>query len=337
MDAEVFFKQSGNEIAGSGYKTCFELLEGEEEVSFRKRFKGELDSINGGIDYLLERLEISRHFLTVSEYVKDLVVKVDMEGNLLYVSPSHKSVLGYDIDDVYRRKNIFFIHPDDIILVEEANRALAEKGEGRRLEIRFRHADGHYIWVETLPTLIFNERQEPVALVVCSRDITDRKQMEEQLRYYSLYDVLTGIYNRNYFEHEMLRLQNSRSKPVGVILCDIDGLKIINDCLGHDMGDRMLRTAADLLKSCFRQEDIIARIGGDEFAVLLPNCSTEILQQAVRRIREAVDGHNRRRDALYLSMSVGSAMGEETTDVKDTFKLADNDMYREKLHSNIRA
>lgn len=92
---------------------------------------------------------------------------------------------------------------------------MAEKGEGRRLEIRFRHADGHYIWVETLPTLIFNERQEPVALVVCSRDITDRKQMEEQLRYYSLYDVLTGIYNRNYFEHEMLRLQNSRSKPVG--------------------------------------------------------------------------------------------------------------------------
>ena len=302
----------------------------------QKRFKGELDRINGGIDYLLERLEISRHFLIVSEYVKDLVVKVDMEGNLLYVSPSHKSVLGYAIDDVYRRKNIFFIHPDDIILVEEANRALVEKGEGRRLEIRFRHADGHYIWVETLPTLIFNERQEPVALVVCSRDITDRKQMEEQLRYYSLYDVLTGIYNRNYFEHEMLRLQNSRSKPVGVILCDIDGLKIINDSLGHDMGDRMLRTAADLLKSCFRQEDIIARIGGDEFAVLLPNCSTEILQQAVRRIREAVDGHNRRRDALYLSMSVGSAMGDETTDVKDTFKLADNDMYREKLHRSIR-
>ena len=96
------------------------------------------------------------------------------------------------------------------------------------------------------------------------------------------------------------------------------------------------RTAADLLKSCFRQEDIIARIGGDEFAVLLPNCSTEILQQAVRRIREAVDGHNRRRDALYLSMSVGSAMGDETTDVKDTFKLADNDMYREKLHRSIR-
>ena len=105
------------------------------------------------------------------------------------------------------------------------------------------------------------------SIVALISDISEQKKREKQLEYLSLHDALTGIYNRAYFEREMKRLEKGRHKNIGMIICDLDGLKLYNDSMGHSVGDILLKAAAQAIKSCFRESDVVARIGGDEFAV----------------------------------------------------------------------
>ncbi len=131
----------------------------------------------------------------------------------------------------------------------------------------------------------------------------------------------------------MHRIERSRYKSVGLILCDVDGLKLVNDTLGHASGDRLLRAVAEVLKGCFRGNDVLSRIGGDEFAVLLPNVTESIVEKARRKIVSAIDLYNESHSDLPLSLSVGFAVSSTPPfDMRDLFRKADNEMYREKLH-----
>ncbi|HEY3426706.1 MAG TPA: diguanylate cyclase, partial [Negativicutes bacterium] len=125
-------------------------------------------------------------------------------------------------------------------------------------------------------------------VLVILRDITKRKQLETKLTYLSLHDQITGLYNRTHFEHSLRQMQASSYFPFSIVVCDVDGLKLVNDTLGHDAGDTLLKTAADILKQCFRTKDLVARIGGDEFAILLPNSLKAPVETACRRIRDAI-------------------------------------------------
>ncbi|WP_051273114.1 PAS domain S-box protein [Desulfotruncus alcoholivorax] len=160
----------------------------------------------------------------------------------------------------------------------------------------------------------------------------ERNKAEARMNYLSRHDQLTGLYNRSVFEHHMVQFEHEQYQPVGIIVCDVDGLKLVNDTMGHDKGDALLVAAAGVIKKSFRENDVIARIGGDEFAVLLPNTNEKQVEKACQRIRDAFARYNAENPELTLSISVGFAVGKGSTTLTDLFKKADNNMYREKLH-----
>lgn len=158
----------------------------------------------------------------------------------------------------------------------------------------------------------------------------------QRLQFLSFHDALTGLYNRAFFEEELSRIDTSRMASVGVIICDVDGLKLINDTLGHEAGDRLIIAAADILKKCFRKGDLVARIGGDEFAIVLPNVSRQVIEAACDKIYQAVaiTGNSPVTMGLPFSLSVGCSAGTSADtigSVKELLQQADASMYQEKL------
>jgi diguanylate cyclase (GGDEF)-like protein/PAS domain S-box-containing protein len=173
-------------------------------------------------------------------------------------------------------------------------------------------------------------------LAIC-RNISERTLMETQLKHLSLHDALTGLYNRAFFEEEMRRLEKQRDGAAGLLICDVDGLKIVNDALGHAAGDTILRDVAQIVRRSFRPGDVIARIGGDEFVVLLNTNSIKIFEQATRRIKQQIAAYNAK-NPMPLSLSSGFAVSRRTPpDMTALFKEADNNMYRQKLHQKLSA
>jgi len=168
-------------------------------------------------------------------------------------------------------------------------------------------------------------------------DITARKEAEERFRYLSVRDALTGLYNRNYFEEVMQRLDAEGRRPVSVITFDVDGLKLVNDCLGHAEGDRLLRQVAAVARKCFREEDFVARIGGDEFAVILPGAAYTNAARACARLVETVEARGKHGPELPVTVSAGVATAQTIREsVYEAFKQADDGMYREKLRNTNR-
>jgi diguanylate cyclase (GGDEF)-like protein len=163
-------------------------------------------------------------------------------------------------------------------------------------------------------------------------EIAERKKAEEQLKFLSLHDFMTGLYNRAYFAEEIKRLEVGRHYPVSLIMCDLDGLKLVNDALGHEAGDRLIQEAANVLRSAVREGDVVARVGGDEFAILIAHTAPRDIFQVVNRIKALIEQHNNINRELPLCISVGYATspGKEKR-IDELYCEADNNMYRNKL------
>lgn len=168
-----------------------------------------------------------------------------------------------------------------------------------------------------------------------ARDITDRKEMESKLQYYALHDKVTGLYNRSYFEEKIQQLTDKKQVPIGIIMCDIDGLKLVNDTFGHQAGDELLISAVEIINDCISGFDEVARVGGDEFAILLPNKGEAEVEDVCQRIRQSVSQFRKDHIKIPLSISLGAGLrSRPEQSMHDVFKIADDNMYREKLHSS---
>lgn len=170
---------------------------------------------------------------------------------------------------------------------------------------------------------------------VSMRDITARKQMEAGLEYLRQRDPLTGVYNRAYFEAALVRARSCKSGPMGIFVCDVDGLKLINDTLGHPNGDELLKRVASVLTDEIKAPDYVARVGGDEFAVVLYNATMTQMEALDHRYRVLVERYNAEHPQLPLRLSLGWSWrdGEDQESTMEAlFKIADNFMYRQKMH-----
>ncbi|MCF8030960.1 MAG: diguanylate cyclase, partial [Desulfohalobiaceae bacterium] len=224
------------------------------------------------------------------------------------------------------------INTRDIFSVQVQIREAINQNRAFRLEYRVTTQSGQQKWVwEQGRVVEANERGKEV-LEGFITDITEHKSFQERLNYLSFHDSLTGLYNRNFFEEEMNRLGDGRHTPVGILICDLDGLKFVNDTLGHQSGDEMLMNIAGLLRDNFRSSDILARIGGDEYAILLTETTQQEVEHMTRRLKRSIEEYNKQKPRIPLSLSMGHAVTETgPADMQALFREADNRMYREKI------
>jgi diguanylate cyclase (GGDEF)-like protein len=193
-------------------------------------------------------------------------------------------------------------------------------------------------WIEIVARPEIDEEQNRVVNIIGAvKDITERKEAETKLQTLSMHDQLTGLYNRGYFEESMQQLERGRQFPNSILMADVDDLKVTNDRDGHAAGDELLKRTAQVLTKAFRAEDVIARIGGDEFVVLLPGLSAVEAETALQRFIHFLDEDNSRHTDSPLKISYGICTAEKSGSLVETLKEADANMYLEKQSRNLKS
>ncbi len=189
-------------------------------------------------------------------------------------------------------------------------------------------------WLSVTVSLIGQVSTGNVRFTYVAEDISERKAVEEKLMFDSYHDHLTGLYNRRFFDEELNRLDVKRSLPISIIMADINGLKFTNDSFGHAHGDVVIKSAANILKQNFRAEDVLARIGGDEFMVVVINTDNNKAQEIIDRIKERISLNKDLMPFAY-SISFGCATKiDEDEKIHRTVVDAEDKMYRNKLYDN---
>jgi diguanylate cyclase (GGDEF)-like protein len=206
-----------------------------------------------------------------------------------------------------------------------------------QMEKRYFHKDGHVVWGLLNGSLVHDEEGEPHYYIAQIQDVTERKQAEERLQYQSTHDLLTDLPNRQLFldrlEQALGRTRRRPEHKVAVLFMDLDNFKVVNDSLGHEVGDRILVTVAERLKRCVRPEDTLARFGGDEFTICIedvdsPAGATTVAERIAQGLKEPVvlDGRE-----LFVGTSIGIAMGTAPQESpEDLLRDADTAMYQAK-------
>ncbi len=257
----------------------------------------------------------------------DSFIIFDSQGNIVDVNGQAQKTFGYSWEEFTKLawKDIF--QPDSYHLFEQFRFDVVSRGFSSS-ELANVRKDGSSFIVD-IKGSIYEDRDQP-HIVTIIREITEQKKIERRIRYVITHDTLTGLYNRSLFEEEVIKLERSRTFPVSIVIVDVDGLKIANDTQGHATGDDLLRRTAKVLKVSFRSNDIVARIGGDECAVLLPEADAIKAREAILRIEKAVGDQNKNQN-LPLSLSYGAATGYQGDSLSKIFHEADKQMYANKI------
>ena len=259
----------------------------------------------------------------------EAIALLDNENQILKINKSFENLFGYSQSEA-KDKNI-----DDLIVPE------TKKEEGQNYTKKVlnnqdiekesvrKTKEGKTVDV-TIHAFPISLKEGQIGLYAIYNDITQRKKEEEEIKYLSFHDQMTGLYNRRYFESEMERLDNSRLLPISIIMSDIDGLKKVNDKFGHARGDKYINLVASEIDNAVRQEDILARVGGDEFAILLPQTDEDEVKKIEQRIQTNV---NKLDEKYEFPISISTGFGvkkDHKTELEEVFKEADYFMYEMK-------
>ncbi len=309
------------------------------EISYR------FNAMVSTLEKLIRQEQASQHELALQkEYFEQLfenspesIAIIDAADRIVRVNQNFTRLFGYTFAEAQGSYINDLVVPDELreegieISSSVLNNRVVEKDTFRRRK------DGQLfdIFVLGYPIVVMGKQ---VGGYIIYRDISERKESERRLTYASTHDLLTDMYNRRYFEQEMQRLDTGDYPAAGIIISDIDGLKLVNDTLGHAVGDDLLLQAARIIKDKVPDNAVLCRIGGDEFAVLLPATDEASLQNIVDGIMAAIAADNINSREYVLSVSLGYAVrGPDHGSMDEAYREADSSMYREKLHRSSSA
>jgi diguanylate cyclase (GGDEF)-like protein/PAS domain S-box-containing protein len=293
------------------------------------------------VDERLQRNE--RRFRSLVQNSSDAVTLLGPDGVALYQSDSGRAVLGREAEDLLGQTFVHLTHPDDAAYSRAQFIKVLTGGPGARVtyECRFLHADGRWRQLECIMTNLLGD-PDVGAIVSNSRDITDRRALEQQLSHQAFHDSLTGLANRALFldrvAHALDRADRG-AEPVAVMFVDIDDFKVVNDSLGHHLGDGVLIAVAERLKAAIRPGDTVARLGGDEFALLLESGEMPEAAEVVacRIATDLVEPVRIGAEDISVRASIGIALGQSPVDEPDgLLRDADLAMYLAKRNGKGR-
>ncbi len=299
--------------------------------------KGQLIGITGIIRDInsLKKIEIEnnrQHALTAAiiDAIPDIIFYKDVNGIYQGGNKAFAKSCGRPKREIFGKTDFDLFPLEAAESFQNYDRLVMTKRRQKHNEEVFFYADGTKGYLDTLKTPFWALDGSVAGIIGISRDITERKEKENEIQHIAFHDYLTGLYNRRYYEEELNRLNVSRNLPLSIVMGDVNGLKLVNDSFGHGYGDLLLQKVAQIMKGHCRTDDIIARFGGDEFVLLLPNTSAKETEIILNRIhdslgRESVNGIN-------LSVSFGyQTKVEESEDIESISKRAEDMMYRNKL------
>ena len=245
------------------------------------------------------------------------------------------NIFGIHSEEQIRTKEqlIRLVHPDDIASVLESIKKVMLEKSAADFVFRIIRQDGEESVANLRMIPQFDENKNHVGVFGTIQDITRIRKTEEEIRYLSYHDYLTGLFNRRFYEEVLVKLDIDENYPLTLVMADVNGLKMINDSFGHAVGDELLQKASNVIKSGCRDKDVIARLGGDEFVIILTKTDAETAALVIKRLetlasREKIGG-------LKLSIAFGSkTKTRKEENIQQVLKNAEDDMYRHKLYES---
>ena len=286
-----------------------------------------------------ELTESEKRYRLILDYASDPVLDLDLKNKKIYYSPVFHMKFGKELAEEGDFRKILedtdFVYPDDKTYLKRTIANVLHNGKSSDFECRFKDANGQYIWCNVHHTVFLNSQSAPARIIALISDIDKRKKETQILKNKAEHDLLTGLYNRitttNLIE-EILRDSTEKSRHAMFVI-DIDNFKSVNDTLGHLCGDRLIVETAMLLKKQFRADDIIGRIGGDEFVVFIKNInSRRLIEDKAERICRLFHSISEKSaQACHISGSIGIALFPRDGDnYEEIFQKADSAMYEAK-------
>lgn len=283
-------------------------------------------------------------FRSLIQSSSDMICILELDGVMQYSSPSHERILGYTPSYLMGKNAFDFIHPEDVSKAQDVFiQAMQDTSNTLCVEYRSRHQDGSWRYLESTVTNLLNNPSVK-GMAVNTRDITERKRVEAQLLHNAFHDSLTGLPNRALFMDRLGRAvehgKGHKDYQFAVLFIDLDRFKVVNDSLGHTLGDRLLVAIAQRFKLCLRPGDTVARFGGDEFTLLLEgindvNDALQVAKQIQSQLQlsfELAKGQN-----VFMTASIGIALGNTECELsEDILRHADIAMYRAKALGKAR-
>lgn len=272
-------------------------------------------------------------YKSVVQSQSELICRALPDTTITFVNESYCKTFCINEKDILGRKWINYIPILDRTNITNNIMGLSPLKPVVRYEEKNTLRNGNTIWLEWNDYAFFDNNNNITEIQSVGRDITDRKANEERIEYLSYHDVMTSLYNRTYFEEAIRNVDLEANLPISIIMADLNGLKLVNDAFGHAVGDKLLIEAANIFSEMFTSNDIVSRIGGDEFVILMPKSDIKTAENFVNKIKERCVENTY--GGIELSISFGWAeKSMQTENIEDVLGVAENNMYHSKMLEN---